>query len=166
VKTRELEQMSNNAKVMKVQLVQIDKDMGTMLDGVNGIAEGMSSMSASLNTLDSELGKVNEINSGMATQPAQFNAGLTNQVTSVRTMRRDVRATDKVIGTLPGRLTATNKRLAHVNNSVNIMGCGGIANNLKVKLTFGGIPTGSASVFATVVPVKAWGVQADGKTPC
>ncbi len=165
-KTRNLEQMSADSAKMKGLLTGIDKDMGTMLTGVNGIADGMSSMAGSLGTLDSELGKVNEINSGMATQLGGINAGLKSQVKSVRTMRVDVERTGRVLGSLPGRLTATNKRLAYVNNAVNIMGCRGITNNLKVKINVGPIPNGNATVYATVVPPGAWGVQADGKTPC
>lgn len=165
-KTANLEQMSADSANMKGLLADIDRDMGTMLAGVNGIAEGMSSLSASLGTLDAELGKVNDINSGMATQLAGINVGLKSQVASVRTMRVDVERTGRVLGSLPGRLTATNKRLAYVNNSVNIMGCRGITNNLKVKIRVGPIPNGSATVYATVVPPGAWGVQADGKTPC
>ncbi|MCW2921225.1 MAG: hypothetical protein JWL76_1099 [Thermoleophilia bacterium] len=166
VKTRNLETMSSNSKKMQGLLTGIDTDMGTMLEGVNGIAEGMSSMASSLETLDGELGKVNEINSGMATQLGGINAGLQNQVVSVRTMRKDVEATSRVLKSLPGRLTATNKRLAYVNNAVNIMGCRGITNNLKVKISLGPIPNGSATVYATVVPPGAWGTKEDGKTPC
>ena len=81
-------------------------------------------------------------------------------------MRRDVQATDKVIGTLPGRLTATNKRLAHVNNSVNTMGCGGIVNNLRAVIRFGPVSPGNATVLATIVPPGAWGTKPDGTTPC
>ena len=165
-KTGNLEQMSADSAKMKGLLTGIDSDMGTMLTGVNGIADGMSSMSESLGTLDTELGKVNDINSGMATQLGGINAGLQSQVKSVRTMRVDVERTGRVLGSLPGRLTATNKRLAYVNNAVNIMGCRGITNNLKVKINVGPIPNGSATVYATVVPPGAWGVKEDGKTPC
>ena len=165
-KTQNLETMSVNSSKMRTLLTGIDKDMGSMLTGVNGIADGMSGMATSLGTLDGELGKVNEINSGMATQLGGINTGLQNQVKSVRTMRKDVEATSRVLKSLPGRLTATNKRLAFVNNSVNIMGCQGITNNLKVKISVGPIPNGSATVYATVVPPGAWGVKADGKTPC
>lgn len=165
-KTRNLETMSANSGKMKVMLTGIDKDMGTMLVGVNGIADGMSSMATSLTTLDTELGKVNDINSGMATQLGGINAGLQNQVTSVRTMRKDVESTSRVLKSLPGRLTATNKRLAYVNNAVNIMGCRGITNNLKVKISVGPIPNGNATVYATVIPPGAWGTKEDGRTPC
>lgn len=165
-KTRNLKTMSANSAKMSGLLTGIDKDMGSMLEGVDGIASGMSSMATSLETLDGELGKVNEINSGMATQLGGINAGLQNQVTSVRTMRKDVEATSRVLKTLPGRLTATNKRLAYVNNAVNIMGCRGITNNLKVKISLGPIPNGGATVYATVIPPGAWGTKEDGKTPC
>ena len=165
-KTARLEQMSGDSAQMKSLLTGIETDMGTMLDGVNGIADGMSGMSTSLGTLDGELGKVNEINSGMASQLGSINAGLAQQVKSVRTMRKDVEATGRVLGSLPGRLTATNKRLEHVNNSVNTMGACGITNNLNVKISLGPIPNGRATVYATVIPPGAWGQKIAGKTPC
>jgi hypothetical protein len=46
------------------------------------------------------------------------------------------------------------------------MGCRGITNNLKVKISVGPIPNGSATVYATVIPPGAWGTKEDGKTPC
>jgi hypothetical protein len=165
-KTDYLDAMAENTGTLQVALVGIDEDMGTMLGGVNEIATGMETLGTSLDTLDSELGQVNDINEGMSTQLASINAGLASQLRSVRTMRRDVVETGKVLGTLPGRLDATNGRLAYVNGSVNTMGCAGIMNNLKVKIGVGPLNTGSATVYATVVPPGTWGTKADGKTPC
>ncbi len=165
-KTANLVQMESDSARMKELLVNIDADMGTMLNGVNDIATGMESTSSSLNALDGELGKVGEINSSMAEKLGSINTGLASQVKQVRTMRRDVEATSRVLKTLPGRLTATNKRLEHVNNSVNTMGACGITNNLKVKINLGPIPNGSATVYATVIPPGAWGEKIPGKTPC
>jgi hypothetical protein len=165
-KTDYLHAMSKDSGTLQVALVGIDTDMGTMLDGVNEIATGMETLGTSLDTLDSELAQVNDINAGMSTQLASINAGLASQLRSVRTMRRDVVETGKVLGTLPGRLEATNGRLAYVNGSVNTMGCAGIMNNLKVKIGVGPLNTGSATVYATVVPPGAWGTKPDGKTPC
>jgi hypothetical protein len=165
-KTQPLYKMSEDTVQLGKLLSGIDTDMGTMLEGVDEIATGMATMGDSLDTLDSELGQVNDINASMSTQLGSINSGLEGQLSKVRTMRRDVQATGDVLGTLPGRLNAVNGRLAHVNGAVNIMGCTGITNNLKVKIKAGPINTGTATVYATVVPPGAWGVRADGATPC
>ncbi|MEO6867527.1 MAG: hypothetical protein ABI200_05855 [Gaiellales bacterium] len=165
-KTSHLNGMSDSTKELGGLLVTIDKDMGGMLGGVDKIAASMTDLEASLTTLDSELGKVNEISVGMGSQLGEINSGLGSQVKSVRTMRKDVVATGRVLGTLPGRLDATNGRLGHVNNSVNIMGCRGILNNMQVEIFAGPLRTGAAHVSATIVPPGAWGTLKDGKTPC
>ncbi|MCB0877639.1 MAG: hypothetical protein KDC46_01475 [Thermoleophilia bacterium] len=165
-KTDPLKGMTEQTKVLGGLLGGIDQDMAAMLEGVDQISAGMSTMGTSLDQLDTELGRVNTINAGMAEQLGSINAGLKDQVRKVRTMRRDVQATGQVLGTLPPRLTATNARLAHVNGAVNTMGCRGVTNNLKVKISLGPIPNGSATVYATVIPPAAWGTKQDGKTPC
>lgn len=165
-KTRPLAPMAEESRRMHQVLGVIDADLGTMLGGVESIAAGMSGMGASLETLDTELGTVNEVNAGMARQLGSIDSGLQSQLAKVRTMRRDVQATGTVLGSLPPRLRATNARLAHVNGAVNTMGCRGILSNLKVKIGLGPIPTGAAEVQATVVPPAAWGTGADGRTPC
>lgn len=165
-KTQPLAEMSGNTAKLSTLLSGVDTDMGSMLTGVDKIAAGMTTMGGSLDTLNSELGKVNDATASMSTELGSINTGLGSQLSKVRTMRRDVQATDRVIGTLPDRLGAVNGRLAHVNGVVNIMGCRGITNNLKVNIKAGSISTGTATVYATVVPPAAWGVQADGKTPC
>lgn len=166
VKTGHLEAMAGHSRQMKGLLGTIDSDMGGMLSSVDQIAGGMRSMEQSLGRLDSELTKVNEINAGMSDALGGINSGLSSQVRSVRTMRRDVAATGTVLGTLPGRLDTTNQRLGHVNRAVNIMGCQGITNNLEVDIFLGPFRTGGAKVFATVVPPAAWGRREDGVTPC
>jgi hypothetical protein len=165
-KTRPLQAMADNSRVMGEMLGGIDTEMGSMLDGVERIATSMQQLDGALQTLDTELGRVNEINAGMTTQLGAINTGLESQLGKVRTMRRDVQSTGVVLGTLPGRLAATNARLAHVNGAVNTMGCRGITNNLKVDIRLGPIPNGSAQVFATVIPPSAWGTRQDGVTPC
>lgn len=165
-KTRPLAPMAQQSKRMREVLGVIDTDLATMVGGVESIAAGMSEMGASLETLDGELGTVNDVNAGMARQLGAINTGLKGQLAKVRTMRRDVQATGNVLGTLPPRLRATNARLAHVNGAVNTMGCRGIMSNLKVRIGLGPIPTGAAEVYATVVPPAAWGTGPDGRTPC
>jgi hypothetical protein len=165
-KTANLEQMSADTKTLAGLLGGIDGDMGAMLENVTEISNGMQSMNETLGTLQGEVVKVNTINADMADKLGGINSGLGDQVQSVRSMRRDVQATSGVLTTLPGRLNATNHRLAHVNGIVNYMGCQGITNNLEVEIKLGPIPNGSAKVFATVVPPGAWGMLADGRTPC
>lgn len=165
-KTGHLAQMSADSRRMNELLSSVDSDMGGMLAGVDRIAAGMEAMNGSLGTLDGELGKVNEINAGMSSKLDAIGAGLKAQVRTVGGMRRDVVATDKVLTSIPGRLEATNQRLAYVNNSVNIMGCRGIKNNLEVDIFIGPLRNGSAKVYATVVPPGAWGFREDGVTPC
>lgn len=164
-KTAYLDTMAADSKRMSGLLATIDSDMGGMLGGVDRIAASMQAMSGSLATLDTEITRVNEINEGMTSRLAGIDRGLGQQVQSVRTMRRDVEATGKVLGTLPGRLRATNQRLAHVNRTVDIMGRCGVTNQLEVDIFAGPLRTGSAKVFATVVPPASWG-SAKGATPC
>jgi hypothetical protein len=165
-KTSPLERMAADSEVLAASLGGIEQDMGSMLEGVDAIAANMEQMSGHLATLDSELGEVNAINEAMAEDLGSIEAGLAAQRGKVQGMRRDVQATGQVLGSLPPRLAATNGRLAHVNRAVDIMGCRGITNNLKVKIGVGPLPTGSAEVFATVIPPRAWGMQPDGVTPC
>lgn len=165
-KTYPLIQMSSDSEHMAKSLGGIEKDMGTMLSGVDEIASGMTQMGAYLDTLESELGQVNSINQGMARDLGGINSGLKSQLSKVRTMRQDVQATGGVLGQLQPRLRATNARLRHVNGAVNTMGCLGITNQLNVKIKVGPLTTGSAKVSATVVPPGAWGMRADGVTPC
>lgn len=164
-KTRPLHDMAENTTVLGELLGTIDSDMGTMLTGVDSIATGMEQLGGSLDTLDSDLGQVNDINAGMSTQLGSINTGLKQQVAKVRTMRKDVQSTGVVLGSLPGRLSATNARLAHVNGAVDVMGCRGVMNELAVKISLGPIPNGSAKVYATVIPPAAWGKNPDG-SPC
>lgn len=165
-KTGHLGQMADDSRRMRGLLGTIDTDMGGMLTSVDAIAGSMRAMDASLVRLDGELGRVNQVNEQMTGTLTNIDRGLGSQARSVRAMRRDVVATGGVLGTLPGRLRATNGRLAHVNESVNVMGCRGITNNLEVDIRVGPLPTGSAKVHATVVPPGAWGTLADGRTPC
>lgn len=165
-KTTPLVQMTTDSEHLAASLSGIDRDMGSMLGGVGSIADGMTQLGSALETLDSELAQVNDINAGMAKDLGQINAGLGGQLTKVRTMRRDVQATGGVLGQLRPRLNATNARLRHVNGAVNTMGCQGITNQLGLKIKFGPLSTGSAKVNATVVPPGAWGTRADGVTPC
>lgn len=165
-KTGHLHGMAEQSKTLGGLLSTIDKDMTQMLEGVEAIAAGMGGLDTSLTTLDTELGEVNDISGGMGEQLGGINAGLASQVKSIRTMRKDVEATGRVLSTLPGRLDATNGRLAHVNEAVNVMGCRGILNNLQVEIFLGPLRNGSAQVTATVVPPGAWGTLKDGRTPC
>lgn len=165
-KTGHLRQMSEDSKQLKGLLGALDSDMGGMLAGVDRISAGMEAMDASVGTLEGELRRVNEINAGMADTLTGIDTGLASQVKHVRAMRRDVVLTGGVLGTLPGRLRATNGRLTFINDAVNTMGCRGITNNLEVDIRVGPIPNGSAKVYATVVPPGAWGTKPDGVTPC
>jgi hypothetical protein len=165
-KTSKLDAMASDSKQLKGLLGTIDGDMGTMLTSVDGIATSMTAMNKSVTTLDDEITRVNTINGRMADQLGHINTGLGDQVKSVRTMRRDVQATGVVLRDMPGRLQATNDRLAFVNGNVNTMGCLGIINKLNVHLSFLGIPNGTAEIQATTIPQGAWGVLADGRTQC
>lgn len=165
-KTGRLQQMADDSRRMRGLLRTVDSDMGGMLESVGTIATGMRAMDTSLATLDTELAQVNRINEGMTGTLAEIDRGLASQARSVGAMRRDVAATGGVLGSLPGRLRATNARLTHVNGAVNIMGCRGITNNLEVGIRVGPLSTGAAKVFATVVPPGAWGTREDGRTPC
>ncbi|MCW2927931.1 MAG: hypothetical protein JWM86_1899 [Thermoleophilia bacterium] len=165
-KTRSLAKMSSDSKELKGQLGTIDGTMGGMLKDVDTIAKGMEQMDTTLITLDEEIGKVNEINSSMSSQLGVIAAGLKSQVVSVRSMRKDVVATGDVLGSLGGRLAATNGRLGHINNSVNIMGVCGITNNLEVDIFLGPLRNGSAKVYATVIPPNAWGDRNGKVVPC
>lgn len=165
-KTGHLPEMADSSEKLAGLLGGIDSDMGAMLAGVSKIADGMEKMDTSLAALDTEMGAVDEVNTRMGEQLKGISGGLDSQVASVRSMRRDVQRTGVVLKSMPGRLRATNARLAHVNKAVNIMGCKGIASNLQVKLSLGPPSIGSATVFATIVPPGAWGTQDDGVTPC
>lgn len=161
-KTSHLHAMSDDSTRLRSVLEGIDGSMGAMLTGVEGISAGMQAMDASLATLDSELATVNELNASMSSELAGINSGLAQKRLKVQAMRRDVVGTSGVIAGLPALLAATNGRLAHINGAVNTMGCKGITNNLRVKISVGPIPNGGADVFATVIPAGAWGTRADG----
>ena len=163
VKTGNLDRMSKGSTSLAELLGRIDTTMGGMLTDVDRIGSGMGSMNGAIGKLDSELAAVNTTNAKLGTQLATINDGLKTQVRSVTTMRRDVSATGGILKTLPGRLRATNGRLAHVNGAVDIMGCGGIAANMQVLLYLGPLRTGSANVSATIVPRGAWGTDANGR---
>jgi uncharacterized phage infection (PIP) family protein YhgE len=144
----------------------IDRDLTTMIGGVSQIGTSMAATEASLGTLEGDLAAVNSVNADMARSLARIDRGLGKQVRSVRTMRRDVDRTRGVLASLPPALAATNGRLGHINNAVNTMGCRGVVSALDVRIEVGPISPGSARVFATVVPPGAWGVAADGVSPC
>ena len=165
VKTSELEAMTANTKELRALLEGLDGDMGSLLTGVDHIAGGMGAMNDSLGQLDAELTKVNRTDAGLAGDLDEINGGLAEQMAGVRAMRGDVVASGGVLGTLPGRLAATNGRLAHINGVVNFMGCTGIGNNLSVHIKAAGINLGGALVNATIVPAGAWGRKLDG-SPC
>jgi uncharacterized phage infection (PIP) family protein YhgE len=164
-KTSNLGPMTENTKQLRGMLEGLDANMGSMLTGVDRIAGGMTNMNTSLATLDGELDKVNRTDTKLAGQLEQINGGLATQVASVRKMRADVVSSGLVLRTLPGRLRATNGRLAHTNKVVNYMGCTGIGNNLTVHIKAAGINLGGAIVNATIVPAGAWGHKLDG-SPC
>ncbi|MCW2955842.1 MAG: hypothetical protein JWO69_711 [Thermoleophilia bacterium] len=164
-KTQAIAGMSKSAGELRGLLENIDKNMGAMLTGVATIGTDHSGMLGSLSTLDDELGTVNAANAGLANELGDINAGLRGQVRSVASMRADIVATEAVVGTLPGRLAATNGRLAHVNSVVNQMGCRGITSRINVDVRFTFMAAGNASIVATIVPPGTWGTKADG-TPC
>lgn len=163
-KTSNVNSLAADSTTLKRQLAELDGGMGSMLAGVDSIATSMQAMDGSLGTLDSELGKLNAANVEVGKELGSINRGLGGQQTAVAGMAKDVKGTGQVLSGMPPRLAAINARMAHMNSVVNFMGCRGIRQDLKVKVSAFGINNGSAQIVATIVPPGAWGTNQDGST--
>jgi hypothetical protein len=164
-KTGALDAMKADTGRLGGSLGAIDTDMGVMVTDVDSIATSMQAMKGSLDTLDGQLGGINDINARMAPKLGTINTGLGHELAQVRAMRKDVVATKGVLGTVPGRLNVTNGRLTWVNSTINYFGCTGLSNTVGIRMTFLGIPNGTAKISAAITPKGAWGTNPDG-TPC
>ena len=164
-KTGTLDAMQANTGALGTSLTAIDSDMGAMVTDVDTIATSMQAMKGSLTGLDEQLTGINQINARMAPKLGTINTGLGHELAQVRSMRRDVVATKGVLGTVPARLEVTNERLTWVNSTINYFGCTGLSNTVGIRMSFLGIPNGSAQISAAITPHGAWGSNADG-TPC
>lgn len=164
-KTGHLNSLATDSVALKGKLGAIDGGMASMLTSIGLIATNMSAMEGSLGTLDTELGKLNAANSTVSEQLGGIRTGLGSQQKSVAGMSKDVAGTGKQLGALVPRLAASNARLAHINSTVNFMGCKGILQKLNATFYLGPIRNGGGEISATIVPPGSWGTNADG-SPC
>lgn len=164
-KTGALTQMEGDTDALATALTSIDTDMGAMLTDVGTIGTGMESMRGSLTQLDEQVAGINTINAEMAPKLGTINGQLRSEAAQVKAMRMDVANTRSVLTHVPARLDVTNQRLTWINSSINYFGCTGLLNQLHIRMSWIGIPNGSADINATITPKGAWGTNPDG-SPC
>lgn len=155
-KTSYVGAMNDDAAQLRELMGGLDSSMGEMIGGVDRIGTEMGSMSGSLKNLDESVTKVGATNTAISTKLGTINSGLATEASKVRGMRLDVDASAKALNQLPPALRTTNARLAYINSVVCLMGKVGIANALKIKVTFFGIPNGSAELSGVIIPPGGW----------
>lgn len=155
-KTAKVQSMNDYSKRLATLMEQIDADMGGMVTSVDGIGTQMSTTSGALRALDGELTGVAAADASMAKTLVGIDKGLRSQSEQVRTMRKDLHATARVIEHIPSTLRATNERLAFINRVVCQIGARGLGNRLALAIEFLGITTGRATIHATMIPAGGW----------
>lgn len=155
-KTLHVRDMSDYSARLAELMIGIDGNMADMLQRVDGMAGSMATMNGSLTTLDGELDKVATSEASLNATLVDIDKGLAGQASSVSAMRRDLQSTSGVLATLPDMLRTTNDRLAYINRIVCKMGLDGQATEMEISIEFMGLPTGSARIFATMIPAGAW----------
>lgn len=155
-KTTQINEMNTLSVQLRDQLVGIDKDMGGMLDSVDGIGTHMKSTNTALDGLDAELADVATTNENVSSTLDDISGGLGGQTQNVKSMSSDLHQTGRVIGGMPALLTTTNSRLAFTNKIVCQMGHDGIGNQIVLSIKFFGLNTGTANIYATTIPPGSW----------
>ena len=148
--------MAADSSKLRDQMAGLDQGMGAMIGNVDTIGEQMKAMNGSIGQLDSDVGAVGAANASVGQKLGSIAVGLQSQVAQVKGMRKDVDSSANALGLLPDTLRATNDRLTHVNSVVCWMGTHGIVSSADIRISFLGIPNGTANIQATIIPPGGW----------
>ena len=155
-KTSYVAVMAIDSGKLRDQMAGLDAGMSGMIGDVDTIATQMKTMNASIGQLDTDVGAVGTANGSVGQKLGAIAQGLQSQVKQVHGMRKDVAAAATSLVQLPPTLKATNARLTHVNSVVCYMGATGIVNSADIRISFLGIPNGTATIKATIIPPGGW----------
>jgi hypothetical protein len=155
-KTSNVARIAHDTGQLRANMAGIDTNKGAMLAGVDHIGEQMQELSVSLANLDTQINAVADTDVAVSAKLQTINSGLGEQARKVGAMRHDVQASSQQLSMVPPLLAATNARLTHVNGVVCYMGTKGISNDLKLGISFIGIPNGKATIHATMIPPGGW----------